>query len=345
MPNPATVSLDEILSKRSFSVRRTATGAEALTKIYKAPPSWDEKARSARFIMTAEIVDRYGDVVVAKGGDLTAFNDNPVALWAHNSRGFPIGTWSNLKVINGATKRMEGDGVINPEGTTEESDDIAKLIAVGSVRACSIGFMPLSWESIKDKEDRTTGYRFKEWELLECAACSVPANPAAIVKAAGGDEGLALQAIELVLDEWAMTPDGLIVPRQKFIDAYQFVRNKDVSIHEVRAVEEPAEDGVELNPLDIEAAVSRGITAGIQKAIAGGGFVDTLKSLLGIAKDVPETVEEPAPAPEVTAAVEEDDGETEEQFQARIAAAKQAEDDLADEEAELALRSRAAELV
>jgi len=343
MPQP--ISLDEILSKRSFSVRRTATGAEALTKIYKSPPSWDEKQRSARFVMTAEIVDRYGDVVVAKGGDLTSFNDNPVALWAHNSRGFPIGTWSNIKVINGSTKRMEGDCVINPEGTTEESDDIAKLIAVGSVRACSIGFMPKSWESIKDKEDRTIGYRFKEWELLECSPCSVPANPAAIVKAAGGDEGLALQAIELVLDEWAMTPDGLIVPRQKFIDAYEFVRNKDVTIHEVRAVEEDAEDDVELNTLDIEAAVSRGITAGIQKAMAGTGFVDTLKSLLGITtKEVPEKVEETDPAPEVTASVE-DEGETEEQFQARIAAVNQAEDDLADEEAELALRARAAELV
>lgn len=343
MPQPVAVSLDEILSKRSFSVRRTATGAEALTKIYKSPPSWDGKARSARFVMTAEIVDRYGDVVVAKGGDLTDFSGNPVALWAHNSRGFPIGTWSDIKVVNGQTKRMEGNCDLDPEGTTEDTDTVARLIAAGSVRACSIGFMPTAWESIKDKEDRTTGYRFKEWILLECSPCSVPANPAALVKAAGGDEGLALQAIELVLDEWAMTPDGLIVPRQKFIDAYQFVRNKDVSIHEVRAVEEPAEDGVELNPLDIEAAVSRGITAGIQKAIAGGGFVDTLKSLLGIAKEVPATVEEPAPEAVVTNAVD-DEGETEEQFQARIAAAKQAEDDLADEQEELALRARAAEL-
>jgi HK97 family phage prohead protease len=341
MPKAVSVSLDQIMSQRAFSVRRTSQGAEALTKVYKSPPTWKQDTRSARFVMTAQITDRYGDIVVSKGGDLTSFTKAPVALWAHNSRGFPIGQWDNIKVVVGTPKRMEGDCVINPEGTTDESDTVAKLIACGSVRACSIGFMPMAWESIKDEKDRTTGYQFNEWELLECSPCSVPANPAAIVKAAGGDEGLAMQAIELVLDEWAMTPEGIIVPREKFIAAYNFVRNKDVTIHEVRAIEEDDAPEVEVNPLDIEAAVGRGL-----EKVADGLFAKFMAQFAK-AKELPAppVTTEPAPAAVVENQTPEDDGETEEQFQARLAADKAAAEaaatDEADEALEAELRARA----
>lgn len=338
MSKPAvTLSLDEIMSKRQFSVRRSATGADALTKVYKAPPSWKPEQRSARFVMTAQIADRYGDVVVSKGGDLSNFEKNPVALWAHNSRGFPIGQWANIAVVNGSPKRMEGDCVLDPEGTTEETDTIGRLIAAGSVRACSIGFIPTAWERITDEKDRTTGYQFNEWELLECSPCSVPANPAAIVKAAGGDEAMALQAIELVLDEWAMTPEGIIVPREKFIAAYNFVRNADVSIHEVRAIAEDAAPEPEINELDIEAAVARGIEK------VTDGVISKIAAMFG--KKAVEPVATPAPVAEVENKTDPDPdegGETEEQFQARIAASKAAEQELADEAEEAALRARIA---
>lgn len=326
----AVVSLDEIMSKRAFSVRKTAKGAEVLTKIYKSPPSWKPEARSARFVMTAQIEDRYGDIVVSKGGDLTAFKENPVALWAHNSRGFPCGLWDNITVVNGSPKRMEGDCNFLPEGKNEEADIVANLVEAGAVRANSIGFMPLAWESIKDEKDRTTGYQFNAWELLECSPCSVPANPAAIVKAAGGDAGLAMQAIELVLDEWAMTPEGIIVPREKFIAAYNFVRNKEVSIHEVRAIEDDPAPEVEVNPIDIEAAVQRGIV----KALSGEGIGAAIKKFLGI-KDA--AVETPA-APVVEDKTAEPVAETEAQ---PAAVETKVEPELADEQEVLALRARA----
>lgn len=240
MKTPVKISLDEIMSKRAFSVRQTKNG-EALTKLYQAPASFkstDDGARSADFVMTAEVEDRYGDIVVTKGGDIKEFQRNPVVLWAHQSRGFPIGMWSNIRTINGSPRRMEGTADFAPAGIDENGDKAVALIEAGMLRACSIGFMPKAWESIKDDNDRWKGYKFLEWELLECSVCSVPANPAAIVKSAGGDEGLALQAIELVLDEWARTPDGLIVPREEYEKAYVATRNKDVSIHEVRAIED-----------------------------------------------------------------------------------------------------------
>jgi HK97 family phage prohead protease len=351
---PAKVpSLDEIFSKRQFTVRSTAKG-DALTKIYKAPASWNPTTRSARFVMTAQIVDRYGDIVVTKGGDLTEFNNNPIALWAHDASEFPIGMWQNINQVNGTPRRLEGDVGFAPEGTTDDADTVVSLVAAGMVRACSIGFLPKAWESIKDKEDRWTGYQFNEWELLECSVCCIPANPAAIVKAAGiGNEGAALQAIELVLDEWALTPDGLIVPRAEYERAYKQVKNQDVTVHEVRSIPDEDAAAPELTNLDIEAAVSRGITEGFTKALEPDGFVAKLLQSIGIKGAKPAAAkdddgdddEDPDGDDEVTKPKDiEVDGETDAEFEARTAAAQKAVDDLADEEEITALRQRAAEL-
>lgn len=250
------ISLDEIISKRQFGAK-SFNGGDGLTKIYKSPASWNAEARSARFVMTAEVPDRYGDVVVAKGCDRKDFEKNPVVLWAHNSRAFPIGMWSDLVTINGSPKRIEGTANLSPPETVPEADTVANLVAANMLRACSIGFIPKEWEAI-DKQDPWGGYRFNEWELLECSICSVPANPAALVKGAGGDAGLALQAIELVLDEWARTPEGLIVPRQRYEQAYKVQRGADVSIHEVRAVDDDGEgDDKAVLKLDADEFVAR----------------------------------------------------------------------------------------
>lgn len=334
------VSLDQIISQRALTVRTTQKG-DALYKIAKGPASWNKENRSARFVMTAEVVDRYGDVVVTKGVDTAEFEKNPIALWAHDNRAFPIGQWQNLsKIVNSNKKRLEGDCVLSPEGTTPETDILAALVAAGTVRACSIGFMPKAWESIKDEKDRWTGYKFMESELLECSPCNVPANPAALIKAAGGDDRSALQAIELILDEWALTPEGLIVPRKEFERAYEVVKDKNITIHEVSLTDETEEDpdaaAPSLNTLDIEAAVARGFASVVDTAMA------QIAKMFG--KTMPETKTEEPEAPEaeepVNQSVEEpaDGEETDEEFQARMAAHGE---DLADEAEEKALRERA----
>lgn len=239
MPAPA-ISLDQIYSERQFFVKSTAKG-DALTKVHKAPASWNGDERSASFVMTAEVVDRYGDVVVTKGGDLTEFEINPVCLWAHNSYVHPIGMWSDLKKISGSPKRLEGKTTLAPEETTPEADKVARLLATNMVRACSIGFIPKQWEAIRDDRDRIVGFKFLEWELLECSICSVPANPAAIMKAAGGDQNAANLAVAMVLEEWSQTPEGLIVPRKEYERAYAVTKQAGVEVHEVRAIEEEAE--------------------------------------------------------------------------------------------------------
>ena len=55
---------------------------------------------SLEFVLSDATVDRYGDIVDARGWDLRNFKLNPIALFGH-SASFPIGTWSNVRVEGG----------------------------------------------------------------------------------------------------------------------------------------------------------------------------------------------------------------------------------------------------
>src|SRR4051812_44610841 len=48
-------------------------------------------------VASDESTDRYGDVIVAAGWNLSNFQRNPVALWAHD-HGAPIGTVENIRI-------------------------------------------------------------------------------------------------------------------------------------------------------------------------------------------------------------------------------------------------------
>lgn len=220
---PQKMSVDEIMSKR----KDLQSGATPIVKAAKAPASWNKEARSARFVMNAQTVDRYGDIVVTSGIDTTEFEKNPVALLFHKSREWPIGNWGNLeKMTSGRPPRLEGDVVLLPSGgPVKEVDEAAWMISNGGIRACSIGFMP-DWddyEMILDSENQWTGgIKFNKTTLLECSICAVPASPQALIKdAAGGDMRLARELLEDVLDNWAKTPEGLLVPRAEYEAAHR----------------------------------------------------------------------------------------------------------------------------
>lgn len=335
-------SLDEIFSKRQFSVKSGPKG-DMLTKVYKAPATWDEESRSCRFIMTAQVEDRYGDIVVAKGGDLTDFNNNPVVLWAHDSRSAPIGMWGDIKVISGTPKRMEGTATLAPPETTDKADEVSRLLAAGMVRACSIGFMIKDWEPV-DKDDPWGGWQFNEWELLECSICSVPANPLALAKAAGGDGALALQAIELVLDEWTRTPAGTIVPRAAFEKAYRVEKKADApTLVEVKAIDEVAEEDAPqiIDQKSLVRSILDGLTDAVAKALKPPAEEPTEKNQAPAEQELDaETITEINKAADEEAARAVAEAEEEKRKQAEAEAAQKEQD----EEEELRLRARAVSL-
>lgn len=213
------ISKDEVISKRQGHIREGSRGP-MMTKAFKSPPSWNPEKKSARFVMSSESIDRYRDSVVQAGLDITRFNENPQALLFHNSRSWPIGNWSDVqKLLNGRPKRTEGTLAFVPDGVDEDADRAARHVAVGTLRTVSIGFIP-NWDEVEmildDEEQWTGGFRYPESELIECSLVPVPAQPDALVKDAGGDWTLAKEIIEDILDNWAKTPEGLLMPRAEY---------------------------------------------------------------------------------------------------------------------------------
>lgn len=133
---------------------------------------------SLEFVLSDATVDRYGDIVEARGWDLRNFKRNPIALFGH-SASFPIGTWSNVRVESG---KLLARLNLAARGTSQRLDELIGLVEQGILRAVSVGFRPVEWEPI-DKDKPYGGQRYTKQELLETSLVSVPANPAAVALA------------------------------------------------------------------------------------------------------------------------------------------------------------------
>ncbi|WP_043353653.1 HK97 family phage prohead protease [Methylobacterium sp. B1] len=224
------VSIDEYLGSRGYGGVERKHFARDSGVIIKAAPTgiakarYDEDARTMRFVMSAEVEDRDRDIVVQAGLNTTEFEKNPVAPWSHRAGDPPVGTWSDLeKSLGGRPKRTEGTLTLVKGDVMADRLDVH--FQAGSIRACSIGFMPLSIERREVPEDQQGGYFYPgymihEAELYECSPCCVPANPAALAKAAAEGDVMAREMIEQVLDTWTLEK-GLIVPREAFEESHR----------------------------------------------------------------------------------------------------------------------------
>lgn len=191
-----TVSVDEVIGKR----KQFANDNGVLFKAHTKAASFNEEDGSAKFIMSAEIEDRMGDIVVQRGIDLEAFNSNPIAFFNHRSFDTPIGQWSGVKVVNGSPKRTEGTMKFVEEGLDDTADRVRGHVKGGTIRAASIGFIPKLAERILDDDgNKTFGYRFPEIELTECSVVCVPAVREALMRSAGGEE-VDIQSLEVIED-------------------------------------------------------------------------------------------------------------------------------------------------
>jgi hypothetical protein len=180
------ISADEARSLRAGDLR-----GDVLQKVASAAPStWNAAQRSARFTMTAQIADRYGDVVMTAGLDTTEFMRNPVAFLNHASMNFPIGSWQNVtKYLFRNPPHMQGDLTLAASGgPIAQIDEAAWAIEHGLMKAASIGFLP-NWDSVEKivdaKGNWSGGLQFNEAELLECSLCGIPANPQALARGLG----------------------------------------------------------------------------------------------------------------------------------------------------------------
>lgn len=167
--------------------------------------------------MSAQSPDRLGDIVKTNGINLKQFLKNPVALYGHASRAFPIGTWKNVtKILRDDPPHLDGDLQLLPAGgPIEEIDRVAWALEHGALRAASIGFVPncASVELILDASGTATGgLIFNETELVETSIVTVPAHPAALAKAynssARDKPRQARRELEAALAAWVSTSEG-----------------------------------------------------------------------------------------------------------------------------------------
>ena len=135
-----------------------------------------EPGGGTEFVLSDATPDRMGDVIEPAGWELRNFLRNPIALFNHRAD-FPLGTWKNLRVENGA---LRGHLQLAPAGTSERHDEIRRLVQADILRAVSVGFRVIASEPLT-KDGR--GVRFIKQELVETSLVSVPANPNALAVA------------------------------------------------------------------------------------------------------------------------------------------------------------------
>jgi len=145
--------------------------------------------RVLNYTTTNEVVDRYGDIVRGKLMDFktTYFPDNPVMMFAHDYKSLPIG--NTIKIwFDKQLKSIPAYGLFmdNDVDKTGWSDIVFTMARAGFLRACSIGFMPKTYNDPKTQEERDAlglgkwGVEYLISEYLEWSPCGIPANPQAL---------------------------------------------------------------------------------------------------------------------------------------------------------------------
>ena len=153
--------------------------------------------RRVLFTISAEVIDRDGDILRADGVDLTNYEKNKVFLGFHNTRDFPLGkterVWVEPKKVKAIVYFPTLDELSsNPEYASEKArlvDFTYFCYKTKMLNAVSVGFIPKDWTEIREN-GRWVGNDITKWELLEFSAVAVPANQDAIAEAVKsfGDE-------------------------------------------------------------------------------------------------------------------------------------------------------------
>jgi HK97 family phage prohead protease len=154
----------------------------------KAVLGIDEENSGATFVVTSNQQDRDGDVIQPKGIWLEEFKRNPVWFWNHQQEPVPIGTGWHPKTGQPSIW-AEGDKIIAT--CFFDTEDPFAMKIFGKIKRkmlsmCSIGFVPLKMERLRDKANhdrlaQPAGYSVEEAELVEISITGVGSNRQALL--------------------------------------------------------------------------------------------------------------------------------------------------------------------
>jgi len=146
-------------------------------------------AKGFTAVITAETLDRDGEVLIPQGMNSTEFDQNPTLFWNHDYAQ-PVGRCNGLKrkdttIVGDFTFATRPDGY-NGEFFPEVA---AALVGQGIVNAVSVGYVPEDGGVRKavDADRKKYGDRvhtvYSRWKLLEVSLAPLQANPAALITA------------------------------------------------------------------------------------------------------------------------------------------------------------------
>ena len=176
-----TLRLDD-LSFHKLAVTETPLAEDSMVvKRGSAPAIAQTEDRTAGFVISNAAVDRSGDSFVdAKGWQLNDYLLNPVVLWDHNPHEPPVAKAVATYVEDNALKSV----AFFPPAASALSESIYKMLQVGLLNACSVGFRPVEWKmstrTVKLGDFEMRGLDFYKQYLLEWSIVSIPDNPEAL---------------------------------------------------------------------------------------------------------------------------------------------------------------------
>lgn len=153
-----------------------------------------EDTRTVTFIASTSSKDRHGTVLNQENWDLKNFNSNPIIGYQHNVYGGDmfnspnpddqLGTakayYETVKRGSKEERQLLVDITFEPEDINPLADKVFKKVKHGTLRAVSVGFIPINNEEGKEGEERDGAFHYFGQELLEVSVVNIPSNPDAL---------------------------------------------------------------------------------------------------------------------------------------------------------------------
>lgn len=145
--------------------------------------------RKVTFVASDSTRDSAGTVLNQDGWDLDRFNKNGVIGYQHKVYGSYEGTENPDNVIGKGRAYVEGgrlmvDVDFEPKEINELAEKVYQKILFGSLKAVSVGFLPVGdghWgEGEESRKGANPTWYYDGQELLEVSVVNIPANPNAV---------------------------------------------------------------------------------------------------------------------------------------------------------------------
>ena len=155
--------------------------------------------RRVTFVASDATRDSAGTVLNQEGWDLTRFNRNGVIGYQHKVYGGWSDTDNPDNVIGKGRAYVEGgrlmvDVDFEPKEINELAEKVYQKILFGSLKAVSVGFLPVGdghWgEGEESRKGATPTWYYDGQELLEVSVVNIPANANALKRSMEEEEAV-----------------------------------------------------------------------------------------------------------------------------------------------------------